>query len=397
MRPAIVTFSPVHRLYSYPAVGSNYILSLEVAMFIRTSRSQFRRVFIVLLVCLIPLAHGSAHRQPADSATPSSPRIAQAVLWSSLPRLPQSVHSTAGVTSTIYVPNVSLPLPIHEFDVPIGAGPAIALGADGNLWFGAGVNLGRITPKGISTSFPFGTRTTPTDIAMGSDGYLWCTVSWQFGSYLRRFRLTGEDVDVIYPPRQNGIGGIVVGSDGNIWYTVIGGVVRVTPTISSTEFRLPNPLSGANDITAGPDGNLWFTEENANQIGRITPSGVIAEFPIPTPQSRPTSITAGPDGNLWFIEQDANQIGRITPSGVIAEFPIPTPQSNPYAITSGPDGNLWFTEQDANQIGRIAPSGVITEYPIPTPQSQPTGITVGSDGALWFTETAANKIGRIEF
>ncbi len=34
-------------------------------------------------------------------------------------------------------------------------------------------------------------------------------------------------------------------------------------------------------IMVGPDGNLWFTERYADQIGRITITGHVTEFPIP--------------------------------------------------------------------------------------------------------------------
>ena len=67
-------------------------------------------------------------------------------------------------------------------------------------------------------------------------------------------------------------------------------------------------------IVVGRDGNLWFTEEYGNQIGRLTPEGRFTEFPVPTAGSDPVSIVVGRDGNLWFIETVANQIGRLTPA-----------------------------------------------------------------------------------
>src|SRR5437667_5107057 len=156
-----------------------------------------------------------------------------------------------------------------------------------------------------------------------------------------------------------------------------------------TEFRIPTPDSNATAIAAGPDGNLWFTE--INKVGRITPRGAITEFPVSLGHFL-SSITAGPDGNLWFTDNILigsegtydSKIGRITPQGAITEFPTPTPHSDPGSITRGPDGNLWFTEQPA--IGRITLQGAITEFPIAASQSGSGGITTGPDGNLWLTE-----------
>ncbi len=120
-----------------------------------------------------------------------------------------------------------------------------------------------------------------------------------------------------------------------------------------TEF--PVPAGTPFDITAGPDGNLWFTD-GVGGIGRITPSGSITEFPVPGGAFR---ITAGPDGNLWFTEYSRGKIGRITPGGRITEFPTP---DGAWGITAGPDGNLWFTELEGNKIGRITTTGSFTPH-----------------------------------
>ena len=53
---------------------------------------------------------------------------------------------------------------------------AIALGADGNIWFGefAGGKIGRITPQGVITEFPIPTPDSgPRALAAGPDGNIW--------------------------------------------------------------------------------------------------------------------------------------------------------------------------------------------------------------------------------
>jgi virginiamycin B lyase len=189
---------------------------------------------------------------------------------------------------------------------------------------------------------------------------------------------------------------IAAGSDGNLWFTEIGGnkIGRITPSGVITEFPIPTANSNPQDITAGPDNNLWFTEDaQAGQIGRITTSGAITEFAIPTTSATPAGIIAGPDGNLWFAESVAAKIGRSTPAGAITEFAIPGPAAVPFAITAGSDGALWFTLNSGNTaLGRITTSGAITQSTFPTTNSNPEGIVSGPDGALWFTEASVGNI-----
>jgi streptogramin lyase len=106
---------------------------------------------------------------------------------------------------------------------------------------------------------------------------------------------------------------------------------------SFIEYPLPTG-AGPRSVVLGPDGNLWFTEADAGKIGRITPDGSIAEFPLSSSGAEPWRIAAGPDGALWFTEMAGNRIGRISVSGVIDEFDVPTPKSLPRGIAAGPDG-----------------------------------------------------------
>ena len=56
-------------------------------------------------------------------------------------------------------------------------------------------------------------------------------------------------------------------------------------------FSIPTAVSQPWGIVMATDGNLWFTELQSNKIGRITPGGKITEFPLPSAGS-PSDITA---------------------------------------------------------------------------------------------------------
>jgi streptogramin lyase len=247
---------------------------------------------------------------------------------------------------------------IVEFNLPAFSTPtAITAGPDGNLWFAEiGSNkIGRITPGGAIVEYP---SDRPWFIAAGPDGNVWFT-QFTFGD-----RFSGNKLGVVTPSGvitekpiptngqtyMDNVGphGITTGTaDGNVWFTErsLGRIARMTLGGSVTRFPLAMSNVAPGGITSGPDGNLWFT--TIFTIGRITPTGTITEFAT-TANAFPTEITRGPDGNLWFSQQGA--IGRITPAGAITDFQV---ASTPEGITAGPDGNIWFTLPIPRKIGRF--------------------------------------------
>jgi streptogramin lyase len=284
------------------------------------------------------------------------------------------------------------------------AGPkAITAGPDGNLWFGFNPEqtVGRITPDGTVMQFNIpGGGFASEGITAGSDGNLW--YSDYNGKKIGRVTPTGT---ITTFPVDRAPTGIADGPDKSIWFVgnenpqpnPQGTAKIVNRTFAGviTEFPLAgvtNPLA----LVVGSDGNLWFTDDGGSQVGRVTPSGTLTLFPRGG-STFPTGIAAGPDGNIWFTERAANTIVRMTPTGDATTFTVPTAASSPRGIAAGPDGNLWFVEQDGNKIGRITPRlGTITEFPLPNAGSKPQRITAGPDGNLWFSEQGTtSRIGRI--
>ncbi len=293
---------------------------------------------------------------------------------------------------------------------------SIIVGPSHHLWFTESTNssIGRITADGAITEFHF-PMFNPTagasDIAFGPDGNLWFTdmnLIWRMtpSGSVAEFPFPGSD------PLSVWVTLITAGPDGNLWFDEgssdgSNNIGRMTPGGSITTFPFPTSANSLGGITAGPDSNLWFTAPSAvnpdtgrfdqpSRIGRITPNGTITTFLLPTSNNDPRAITpkitAGPDGNLWFTD-GIGKIGRITPSGSITEFSLPKDDSFPGEITSGPDGNLWFTEEGRDNLGRITPSGSIRGFFLPILWLG--GIAAGPDGNLWFTDPSRNRVGYI--
>jgi streptogramin lyase len=235
---------------------------------------------------------------------------------------------------------------ITEFTLPTpSAEPqGIAAGPDGNVWFTevAAGQIGRITPSGTVTEYPTGYRNWMID--SGPDGNMWFTIDSPGGTVNKLGVITPAGVvshrtisTVTDPLGAAGITGKA--ADGNIWFVQYQSrrIGRMTTAGTSyTWFATSNV--GTQRIAAGPDGNLWFT--GITVIGRITPGGVVTEFPLPDGRIATThvAIIAGLDGNVWFGLPDG--LGRITPSGAITLFPVPAPRG----IAPGADGNIWYLE-----------------------------------------------------
>jgi virginiamycin B lyase len=113
---------------------------------------------------------------------------------------------------------------VTEFTVPTPGGfPwGITTGPDGNVWFTeeSGNRIGRVTPSGEVTEFPFQTPDSASAGAfaiMARDGFLWFTEH----KNQRIARMTPDGVVVAeYPCPSNCYpNGIAAGSDGRVWYT----------------------------------------------------------------------------------------------------------------------------------------------------------------------------------
>ena len=232
--------------------------------------------------------------------------------------------------------------------------------------------------------------THPTDFAVRVHGS-----SGTFAGRLHN-RLTTFNAQVSLPAW------IVAGPDGNLWYTdnAIPQVARMAPSGRVTLYPVPMTGVATSGIIVGTDGALWFTVTDfgysgigstPTAIGRLTVGGMMKLYPLP-PGSSPFGLVFGPDGAVWYTDPNSNSIGRLTLNGAVVRFPIPTQGSNPLGIAVGGDGNLWFTENVTGGIGRLNPTtGVITEFPAPNPTA---GITRGPDGNIWFSDFS-NAIFRI--
>jgi streptogramin lyase len=306
-------------------------------------------------------------------------------------------------SGAVAAPDLITTFPVPSEPLETGG---IAVGPDGNLWFGeySGLSrIGKITPQGEITEFPLPSSGSVGRIVAGPDDNLW---------FIENNRFREADPEAIAKITPNGqisefplsqrhlIGGLTAGPDGNVWFTAGSSIGKITPGGQITEYPLP-AQTNSEEIIAGPDGDLWFTALSSpsgsfpeGKFGRITREGLISEFSLP-PKTFAGRLFIGPDGKLrltfrigrwnkyFSFETESSGIGVVEPSGEFAEEPSYPPCVN-CPSTIGSDGNLWYA--DNQTISRVSDGGELTAFDLPQGVSAHS-IVSGPDGNLWFAGT----------
>jgi virginiamycin B lyase len=230
------------------------------------------------------------------------------------------------------------------------------------------------TVPGICTAgYGCPTIPKPQSIVAGPDGALWFTeqifsrslsrtsagkiVRMTTGGTFTEYPIPGGSSKVTTPNP----GDVAVGPDGALWFTdsFERRIWRATTSGALTFFS--ESLGAPVTIARGSDGAMWFTA--AGQLGRITTSGVVTGRTVPTGPNGSSlgDLASGADGNLWFAQYDLTQsagaIVRCTTAGAMSSTGFAT-YVEIDGVTRGPDNAIWFTQTNnqtgASRIGRIA-------------------------------------------
>lgn len=155
---------------------------------------------------------------------------------------------------------------VRVFNLP-GSGQGdgqIALGPDGNLWFAYGYKIGRITPTGSIALFKTQPEMSTGSVIAGPDGNVWFIGHGDDAS-VGRINKFGQIQSEYGLKNVGDTEEMVVGPDGNVWITTQDDIfhpaylVRMDSPSSYTTYRVPNGSHYSPDgIVVGTDGNLWF-------------------------------------------------------------------------------------------------------------------------------------------
>lgn len=127
------------------------------------------------------------------------------------------------------------------------------------------------------------------------------------------------------------LNGIVAAPDGYLYVANAGGnaIIRISPTVwyngdsgcattsavncTFTAITIPTNASATpQNVVVGPDGNVWFTD-TTGYVGFVSLQSCATtckayEYHV---GGSPWGITKGPDENIWFTDSSTNKIGEV--------------------------------------------------------------------------------------
>jgi streptogramin lyase len=214
-------------------------------------------------------------------------------------------------------------------------------------------------------------------------------------------RMDGNGTYAILSTQSADPSSLAVGADKRVYSTACcaasgtGFVLAMTSGGTMSRYFPPSRDRVNDGVVLGPDGNIWFTE--FTHVASLRPDGTITEYKIALPDGLQANQVAGiasSAGRIWFPINNYNvspyrgYLASVEPrTGIIHQFRVPC--FDPQPVVGGPQGDLWAACRSSNSttvnILRMTPKGHSTVY------ANPLGITyygantmVATPKALWF-------------
>jgi len=295
-------------------------------------------------------------------------------------------------------------------------GPMVAA-KDGNLWFSeqghkGGPALGKLSASGRLTEVvlpasdaAYAIRGVAADVA----GNVWYTLSGTPDSgptgKIGKVAPDGSITEYAMPAGVRPGAATVSGND--LWVASTSPTGAAIQRVKADGTMTAFPIAGATQeplwLTPGPDGNVWFTD--VSKIGKITPAGAVTEYTLPAPQDGTAvdiwnaQLTPGSDGNIWFL--GLGGVSKITPDGAVST--MPTPGGKLTSLSSASDGNLWIAFQPTAGTPLAGKSGTVIARLTTTGQTtilddrvegNVVRMTPDLNAGLWIDE-AGTKLNRL--
>ena len=160
----------------------------------------------------------------------------------------------------------------------VSFGSQIVLGPDGNLWFGVGADVGRVTPSGLVSLFPAKPPIKDAEtIVSGPDGDLW--FSGPDSEYpIERMTTAGKVLSKTIVG--DGIYQLYLGPDKHVWTTDGFEIFRMISATKHSTIKVPRKYAACYPaaFAIGANGNLWFTSDEGSGfkcsygIGEVIPA-----------------------------------------------------------------------------------------------------------------------------
>lgn len=276
----------------------------------------------------------------------------------------------------------------------------------GNVWAAARTDsqVQRITPGGTVTTFNLNAADAPTAIA--SDGTsLYVTHSTGMT------KITGDLTGTPTLTRYTALGatyGIALGGDGYLYCTTAGtDIKKVDPSnctlVTAWGTSGVKTTSGADFryIVQGDSGFLYATDRTNNRVYKIAQANATANASIGTgPDASADFMDIAYNGtDLYLVGQGVGKIYRVTLAGAYTGTVIGASTSLVTGIAIGTDGRVYTAGYDASykniySIAAGATPGTPTNHGALTAAAN-WDVLGHSNGTIWVAEYGSAKVARL--
>ncbi|MBV8367852.1 MAG: hypothetical protein JO036_02795 [Candidatus Eremiobacteraeota bacterium] len=318
-----------------------------------------------------------------------------------------AVSSSLGQTSYRYVSTLA---PEQE-DLTNAMWPqALALGADGNVWFVlTGVaKIFRRNGDGSISAFPLVVPSSGGSIGralvLAGDNALWVP----FGNLYERVTAAGSvtTYPIPTPLSYYSIDTATRDASGKIVFATLDGkLASIANDGTVTQLTVPNASGfGFGSLLLGSDHRVWFLDHDAYGGTTLVAYDGTTFTRYPTGSPAVQRIFAGPDGTLWVPWATANSLVKFDTAGNRSSVALPAPAwssfgGSPDVAAAALDGkgNFYFADSGQSGIGRIDASLHAVEYPVSAGSLYPVAIVVGSDGKLYYGDSGQTGVNGPQF
>lgn len=278
----------------------------------------------------------------------------------------------------------------------------MAVGADGDLWFGSlsWDGLRRMTPAGALDDVGLPEPDQVAQIAGGAGGPLVWFATWD-GAVGRVVSDGGGTAELLTGPGDE-VTALVGDPDGSVWFATRPAgpgqeptLVHLTAAAERTSRTLP-ALDEITSLTRGPDGHLWFTDAG-DRVGHLDPGLGLPDAPLVVIDhvafDGPRGIIPGPGGDLWLANGGDDTLSVVTVDGVVSTLAPPARLGRVVDVAVGPDGRVWASSSGRPLLTWFDPAGTPGEAVLPQ-DLRPSVLAVTTDGTVWFGSADDARVGR---
>ncbi len=245
--------------------------------------------------------------------------------------------------------------------VPLYLVRDMTLDTAGNVWIALDTKVLRVSTSNVVSEVPLPTGVTAQMITVGSDGNLWIargdsssiTRMQTDGSNPTTFVLTGGGIGIFIS--FSSIHEMLLGPDGNIWFTNSSGYGKVTPTGSITAITTGSGLAGM----IFSDGAFWLISQYSNSYIRVDPNASAATTYTNTCSG--SRIARGSDNAFWCgssFFSGSDNLQRTVLTGTIGTtgnvlLPPAVNSSSVTDLVADSNGKIWYLR--GTKIGVVSP------------------------------------------